>query len=121
MEKESKHEILRSFSNIKNVDTKIYRVGNIDLWTPIAIETATIFIISAFLVFLVNRIIPIPLNDGMKYFAIPIVLTMVIKTAKIDGKKPHIYLLRLIDYKFNNKKVIERFEFREEEKEFEFE
>lgn len=94
MEKESKHEILRSFSNIKNVDTKIYRVGNIDLWTPIAIETASIFIVSAFLVF---------------------------KTAKIDGKKPHIYLLRLIDYKFNNKKVIERFEFREEEKEFEFE
>ena len=121
LEKDSKSEVLRSFSNIKNVETKIYRVGNIDLWIPIAVETGCIYLISAFLVFLINRIVPIPLNEGIKYFAIPIVLTMIIKTAKIDGKNPHIYLLRLIEYKFNQKKIIERFEFREEEKEFEFE
>lgn len=121
MEKESKNEVLRSFTNIKNVETKIYRIGNIDLWTPIAVETGGIFLISAFLVALINRIIPIPGDEGIKFIFIPMVLTMIIKTAKIDGKSPHIYLLRLIEFKNNQDKVIERFEYREEEKEFEFE
>lgn len=121
MEKESKSEVLRSFTKIKNVETKIYRIGNIDLWTPIAVETGGIFLVSAFLVFLINRIIPLPGNEGIKFIAIPIILTTIIKTAKIDGKSPHIYLLRLIEYKNNQDKVIERFEFREDEIEFEFE
>lgn len=120
MREEDTKIILRSFSNLKNFETKIYRAGNINLLIPIGLESAAIFTVVLLLVFFIDKFISLPMMPVIKFVAIPIGLTMFIRTAKVDGKKPHIYLLRLIQYFSIKDKVIERFEFREEEKEIEF-
>lgn len=111
--------ILRSFSNLKNFETKIYRAGNINLLIPIGLESAAIFTTILLIIFFIDKFISLPM-PVIKFGAIPIALTMFIRTAKVDGKKPHIYLLRLIQYLSIKNKIIERFEFRHEEKEIEF-
>ena len=112
--------ILRSFGNLKNFETKIYRAGNINLLVPIGLESAAIFTVVLLLIFFVDKFITLPIMPVIKFGVIPVGLTMFIRTAKVDGKKPHIYLLRLIQYMAIKNKVIERFEFREEQKEIEF-
>lgn len=112
--------VLRSFSNLKNFETKIYRAGNINLLVPIGLESTAIFTVVLLMVFFIDKFFSLPIMPVIKFVAIPVGLTMFIRTAKVDGKKPYIYLLRLIQYISIKDKVIERFEFREEEKEIEF-
>ncbi|MGL4571784.1 MAG: TcpE family conjugal transfer membrane protein [Clostridium sp.] len=121
MEKDDKTIILRSFSNIKNVDIKVYKIGNMKLWQPVSIEAFSIFCASEAIMLLINSIIALPLPAVIKYFAIPVGLTYIIKTARIDGKKPHIYLLRLLEYNKIKNKTIERFEIKEDIEEIKFE
>lgn len=117
---EDKTIVLRSYSNLKNIKTKIYKIGNIPVLIPIEIEAAGMFAILFFIVFIVDAILKLSINPIYKYIAIPLGLTMVLKTAKIDGKAPHIYLIRLLQFQLIRTKTIERFEMRETNKEIIF-
>ena len=112
--------VLRSYSNLKNIKTKIYKIGNIPVLVPIEIEAVGIFTILFFITTIIDSIIKLNINPIYKYIAIPVGLTMLLKTAKIDGKAPHIYLLRLFQFQQIRNKTIERFEIRETDKEIIF-
>ena len=112
--------ILRSYSNLKNIKTKIYKIGDIPILVPIAIESLIMFSSTLFIVLIINAIVEIPLNPIYKFIAIPLGVSIVFKTTKIDGKKPHIYLLRLLQYQRIRKKTIEQFEIRDDIKEIKF-
>lgn len=112
--------VLRSYSNLKNIKAKLYKIGDIPILVPIAIESAIIFAISVGAIFIINKIIQIPLNPIYTFIAIPLGITMLFKTTKIDGKNPHIYLLRLLQYQRIRKKTIERFEIIDEIEEIKF-
>lgn len=117
---EDKTIVLRSYSNLKNIKTKIYKIGNIPVLIPIEIEAMGMFTILFFIVIILDNIIKLNINPIYKYIAIPLGLTMLLKTAKIDGKAPHIYLLRLLQFQTIRTKTIERFEIREMDKEIIF-
>ena len=117
---EDKTIVLRSYSNLKNIKTKIYKIGNIPVLVPIELEALGMFAILFFITTIVDSIIKLNINPIYKYIAIPVALTMVLKTAKIDGKAPHIYFFRLLQFQQIRNKTIERFEIRETDKEIIF-
>ena len=117
---EDKTIVLRSYSNLKNIKTKIYKIGNIPVLVPIELEAIGMFAILFFITTMIDNIIKLNINPIYKYIAIPLGLTMVLKRAKIDGKSPHIYLLRLLQFQEIRTKTIERFEIREPNKEIIF-
>lgn len=121
VEKDEKIIVLRSFTNIKNLETKIYKVGNIKLIAPLPLQSLGVFLIVDAVMVLINLIIRLPLNGTIKYLIIPFLLTMFFKKAQIDGKAPHIYVMRLLEYQSIKKAQIERFEIRKKEKVIEFE
>ena len=119
MIKEEKVIVLRSFTNIKNLETKIYKVGNIKLIAPL--PSLGVFLTIDAVIVLINLIVNLPFNGTIKYLIIPFLLTIFFKKAQIDGKPPHISILRLLEYQLIKKAQIERFEVREKEKVIEFE
>ena len=121
MSKEEKVIVLRSFTNIKNLETKIYKIGNIKLIAPLPLQSLGVFLIIDAVIVLINLIVNLPFNGTIKYLIIPFLLTIFFKKAQIDGKPPHVYFLRLLEYQLIKKAQIERFEVREKEKVIEFE
>lgn len=117
---EDERIVLRSYSNLKNIKIKIYKIGNLPTLIPIEIEMLSILAASLFLVLIVNAIVEIPLNPIYKFIGIPIGIAMILKTAKIDGKKPHMYILRLLQYQRIRKKTIERFNIKDDIEEINF-
>lgn len=112
--------ILKSYNSLKYIKTRIYKLGNIPVLVPIAVESVAIFSVSLVAVLIINSIIEIPINSVYKFIGVPLALTMVLKTTKIEGKAPYLYLWRLIQYQFIRKKIIENFEIKEEIKEIRF-
>ena len=112
--------ILRSYSNLKNIKTKIYKIGNIPILAPIEIDALAIFSVSLIVVLIINGIIEIPLNPMYKFIGIPVGITAIIKTTRIEGKPPHLYFWRLIQYQQIRKKPIENFEVKEVIEEIKF-
>lgn len=112
--------VLRSYSNLKNIKTKIYKIGNIPILVPIELEAIGMFAILFFITVMVDSIVKLGINPIYKYILIPVGLTMLLKRAKIDGKSPHIYLLRLFQFQEMRTKTIERFEVRDTDKEIIF-
>lgn len=112
--------ILKSYNSLKHIKTRIYKFGNIPVLVPIAIESLAIFSVSLVGVLIIDSILKIPINQVYKFIGIPLGLTMVLKTTKIEGKAPYLYLWRLIQYQLIRKKTIENFEIKEEIKEIRF-
>lgn len=112
--------ILRSYSNLKNIKTKLYKIGNKSIWFPIEVETLITGVAALVAVFIIDSLFKIPINPIYKFIALPLGVALALKTTKIDGKSPHIYLIRLLQYQQIRKKVIERFDIKENIKEIKF-
>ncbi|WWU66722.1 TcpE family conjugal transfer membrane protein (plasmid) [Clostridium baratii] len=118
---EDKVVVLRSFTNIKNLETKVYKIGNIKLLAPIALQSLGLFILVDAVMVFINLLINLPFKGVTKFLIIPALLTMFLKKAEIDGKPPHMYVLRLLEYQRIKGATIEQFEFKEKDKVIEFE
>ena len=112
--------VLRSYSNLKNIKTKLYKLGNKSIWFPIEVETLITFFGALVIILIIDVLFKIPINPIYKFLAFPLGVSLALKTTKIDGKSPHIYLIRLLQYQQIRKKTIERFDVRENIKEIKF-
>lgn len=101
---EEKKVILRSYPSIWHYKKKIYSLENVKLPVPIVVEGA-LFFAGAELFMLLISYIPIfsLVPAAIRYFILPFFIMKFLMTKTFDGKKPHKFLLGMIEFMLSPK------------------
>ncbi|MFT8349199.1 TcpE family conjugal transfer membrane protein [Clostridium saccharoperbutylacetonicum] len=117
---ESKEKIIISYNKIYLLEPKVYVIGNVRLPQPVPIYTAVAFAVSLLIIFVLTKIIPIPIPGAIKYLLLPYLLAKKVTISKKDGKNILKYYAGYISYLIQKKMQFERFKEVEQIKKIEF-
>lgn len=117
---ESKDKIIISYNKIYSLEPKLYSIGNFKLPQPIQMYTAVAFVISLLVIFIITKIIPIPIPGAIKYLLLPYLLAKKVTISKKDGKNLYKYYVGYIPYILKKRMELERFKPCENIKEIQF-
>jgi hypothetical protein len=97
-------EVLRTYNKIWGAPFKIYSIDGMKLIVPISPWDVVYYGIGVLLMILLDYIYPGNIIFVYKYILIPILLRFLLVKVKLDGKKPHNFLVGMIRYLITSKK-----------------
>lgn len=91
---------INSYYKVWRIERKIYSIGNIHLPAPINPNDAISFLGVVFVIYILQRFLPFiaGLHFGLKYIALPFIISKYLMKKKLDGKNPISYLAGLTIY-----------------------
>lgn len=98
---------IRSYTSIWTVEKVLYSIQDFKLPFPITFTQMTWFVFSLVVVMLFGNVFPLSLLEGafLKYFGIPIALTLLMCQKTFDGKKPYGFLKSVFAYLLRPKRT----------------
>lgn len=98
--------ILRTYSSVWNVETKIYSIENFKLLVPIKPREAVYFILGFAITKLILTVLPFfqGVPFVIKWLLIPYGIMKFLTKQKLDGKLPHKFFIEYVMFKLGPKR-----------------
>jgi len=101
---DTEKEVLRTYNSIWSAPFKIYSIDNMKLIVPISPWDAIYYLAGVLIMILLDCVYPGEIIFIYKYILFPVLFRFLLTKVKLDGKKPHSFLLGMIRYLITNKK-----------------
>lgn len=104
--KDNREVILRTYSGVWKLDRKLYSIEGYKLPFPISIVDGAYFAASLSLLIFIYKLIPIfdGINFIIRFVVLPLGITKLLTTIKLDGKYPHKFFMDYIAFILSPKK-----------------
>ncbi|MDQ0416525.1 hypothetical protein J2Z48_000692 [Croceifilum oryzae] len=92
---------IRVYNQVFRIEKTVYSVQGIQLPIPVSYRQLAFFAGTLFLMFLLNEIPPFSWVDYylIKFIGIPLLVAWFFTRKTLDGKAPHRFLIRFLEYR----------------------